>query len=254
MIEKLLFVVILSFLISCNHKDSKKVIIENEKKIVLSHNDLEIKYDLKDSNNDTLIEVEIGEINLPSGKIIVGDPFFTFSVKPLTKTVTPGKYPVKIYLRKINTNHYRIAFSKIKFKEEKANNWSLAISDDMNLHELNNLEDDEYFGFIVDSGLGCFLDSLTNEIYNKKLDDFEKKKGFNYYNNILAKEFKEYSGSNKYSRELGDWNNHIVDKTKNLNIIMFQSGWGDGYYPTYWGYNNKNEIVELTIDFMLNFE
>ncbi len=32
---------------------------------------------------------------------------------------------------------------------------------------------------------------------------------------------------------------------------MFSSGWGDGYYPTYWGYNDNNETIELTIDFML---
>jgi hypothetical protein len=32
---------------------------------------------------------------------------------------------------------------------------------------------------------------------------------------------------------------------------MLSSGWGDGRYPTYWGVNQENELIELTIDFLL---
>jgi hypothetical protein len=32
---------------------------------------------------------------------------------------------------------------------------------------------------------------------------------------------------------------------------MFQSGYGDGIYPAYWGMTNDNEIVSLVIDFFV---
>lgn len=30
---------------------------------------------------------------------------------------------------------------------------------------------------------------------------------------------------------------------------MFQSGYGDGVYPAYWGMTKNNEIISLVIDF-----
>lgn len=218
----------------------------------MEHKDLEISYDLSISNLDTLVEIDIGNIHLPTGKIIVSDPFFTTDALPLSRSVASGVYPVKIYITEIENEHFRIAFAKIKFKSELATQWILAVSEAMETDSLMNLKEDEYFGFPVDAGLGCFLDEQTNLIYLQKMDSFYTKgKNKNYYDDLLAEEFKRYSSENKYSRDLGDWNNHIVDKDLGLNVIMFASGWGDGNYPTYWGYNDKKETVELTIDFMV---
>lgn len=251
----ILIIVTLSTITSCYSQDLNKMGLFDKKKNKIEHKDLELKYDLIDSNFDKLIELEIGEINLPTGKIIASDPFFTKDVMPFSRTVEPGKYPVKIYIIEIEPEHYRIAFAKIKFKNEKAISWILAVSNNMNIDELTNLKKDEYFGFPVDAGLGCFLDDSTNYLYNKKIDDFyTSSSNANYYNDLLAQEFKDYSSNNEYSSKYGDWNNHLVEPNKGLNVIMFASGWGDGYYPTYWGYNDNKETVELTIDFLIDFE
>lgn len=45
------------------------------KKQKLAHRDLEIRYELSDSNSDELKEIEIGNIHLPTGRIIASDPF-----------------------------------------------------------------------------------------------------------------------------------------------------------------------------------
>lgn len=216
---------------------------------------LEIKYDLSDSNSEKLIDLNIGALNLPSGQIIASDPFFTRDAKPFVKQVNPGVYPVNISLLKINEGHHRIAFARIKFKPEKATTWSLAITEGAKISQLKRLKADEYFGFPVDAGLGCFLDEKTNEVYERKCEEFERDNpGKNYYVDILVEEFAENAKGSPYSSSFGDWNNHLVDEKDNLNIIMFSSGWGDGSYPTYWGTNDKNEIVELVIDFMLGVE
>lgn len=52
------------------------------KNIKMEHKDLEISYDLSISNLDTLVEIDIGNIHLPTGKIIVSDPFFTTDALP----------------------------------------------------------------------------------------------------------------------------------------------------------------------------
>ncbi len=120
---------------------------------------------------------------------------------------------------------------------------------------LTALEDGEYFGFPVGAGLGCFVDESTNDLYLKMIDQFySENPDKNYYDDLLAKEFEEYSSKSEFSSEIGDWNNHIIDNQKKLNIIMFSSGWGDGYYPTYWGYDEIGSTIELTIDFLFSFD
>ncbi|NDJ00106.1 DUF4241 domain-containing protein [Flavobacterium sp. LaA7.5] len=216
--------------------------------------DYEIQFELNDEMNDQeLIEIHIGDVNLPTGKIIVADPFFTVEQRPFAHTVEPDKYPVFIYVSEIDALHHRIAYAKIKFRPETAAKWILALTDDITAEEIKELGEDEFYGFPVESGLACFLDEETNKELIAKIDELqEKDPEANYYDAVLADEFSEYSGKNKFSRALGDWNDHRPNKDSDNNAIMFSSGWGDGYYPAYWGLNENGDIVELVIDFLIN--
>ena len=40
-----------------------------------------------------------------------------------------------------------------------------------------------------------------------------------------------------------------MDETTGVNIIAFSSGWGDGCYPSYWGYDAADQRVALVTDF-----
>jgi hypothetical protein len=254
-VKKLFPILIVLGLFACNSsKKSNKMGLFN-RRTKIEHKDLEIRYDITDSNLDKLIEIEIGDIYLPTGEIIASDPFFTQDIKPFARTVNPGVYKVYIYVIEIEPGHNRIAFAKIKFKQETASHWILALTEDMKIEDLANLKEGQYFGFPVDAGLGCFLDAKTNLIYLNKMKEFyQKYPDKNYYDDLLAAEFDTYSSSNKYSSDIGDWNNHVVDDKSDMNILMFASGWGDGYYPTYWGYNDKKEAIELTIDFLIDLD
>lgn len=46
-----------------------------------------------------------------------------------------------------------------------------------------------------------------------------------------------------------DWCNFQIDSSH--NIIAFSSGLGDGVYPSYFGYDENNEICCLVTDFGL---
>ena len=216
--------------------------------------DFEHEYNLDEEMGlQELVEIHIGDVNLPTGKIIVSDPFFTEDQRPFSRTVEPDKYPVYIYMTEIDEEHHRVAYAKIKFRSDAATKWLLAVTDDITEDELKSLNEDEFFGFPVDSGLACFLDEETNAQLLARMDELQKgDPDVNYYEEVLADEFKAYSGKNKFSRDLGDWNDHHPDNTSDNNVVMFASGWGDGYYPAYWGVNNNGDTVELVIDFLIN--
>lgn len=217
-------------------------------------NDFEHNYDLKGQMGaEELIEIHIGDVNLPTGRIIAADPFFTEEQAPFARTVIPDKYPVYIYVSHIDEVHHRIAYARIKFRPEDATRHILALTEDITPEEIRELGDEEFFGFAVESGLACFMDAETNEALISRMDEVQEKDDeANYYDEVLAEEFREYSGKNQFSRELGDWNDHHPDAGSDNNVIMFASGWGDGYYPAYWGLNDDGEAVELTIDFLLD--
>ena len=217
------------------------------------HN-FELPYDLADQMAEQeLVEIHIGDVNLPTGKIIAADPFFASEQQPFARTVIPDKYPVYIYMAEIDKLHNRIAYAKIKFRPETSTRWVLALTDDMTQEELDDLGEDEFYGFPVESGIASFLDAETNEQFADKIEkQQETSPDGNFYDDVLVAEFMEYSGKNNFSRELGDWNNHQVKEDSDNNVIMFAAGWGDGYYPAYWGLNDEGDAVELVIDFLLD--
>jgi uncharacterized protein DUF4241 len=40
-----------------------------------------------------------------------------------------------------------------------------------------------------------------------------------------------------------------LDEETGANILLFTSGWGDGAYPSYWGYAADDALVCLLTDF-----
>jgi len=219
-----------------------------------NHDNFEMPYDLHaEMSAQELVEIHIGDINLPTGRIIASDPFFTDGQQPFSRTVEPDKYPVYIYVAEIDKLHHRIAYAKIKFRPEDASKWILALTDDLTEEELKDLGEDEFYGFSVESGLAAFLDEETNGQLIAKMDILEETKpDANYYDEVLAEEFRKYSGKNTFSREVGDWNDHRLSEDSDNNVIMFASGWGDGYYPAYWGVSENNDTIELVVDFLIN--
>ena len=219
-----------------------------------NNNEFELSFNLaEDMGERGLVEIHAGDVNLPTGRIVASDPFFSAEQTAFARSVEPDKYPVYIYTEQIDKLHNRIAYAKIKFRPEPATRWILALTEDITDEELKDLDEDEFYGFAVESGLASFMDEETNEEFINKLDALqEKDPEYNYYDEVLSEEFRLYSGKNAFSRELGDWNDHRVSPDSDNNIMMFAAGWGDGYYPAYWGLNDNGDIIELVIDFLLD--
>ena len=58
-----------------------------------------------------------------------------------------------------------------------------------------------------------------------------------------------YNENPRYQREGGDWVNWTVPGT-DLSIPIFASGWGDGVYPCYFGFDSDGNVCGVYILFI----
>jgi hypothetical protein len=189
------------------------------------------KYARKDKENNAYVFSfeRIGTLDLPTGKIIACDPFASPESSPFSITFPKGNFPVELPLAKSGDDE-RVAFARIKFSEETPVYWSMAVSEG---EDISTLEEDEIFGYGVDSGTGGFLDSSFAKEYSTYLcpgGNFDK---------LSA----DMDKTHKHTRSWIIWGD---DKKK---VALFSSGWGDGLYASYIGYDSNNKICRLVTDF-----
>lgn len=196
--------------------------------------------------NDTELDIlDIGEVNLSSGKIIACDPLaylYEEQVSSFIQTVEPNKYKVSLLIIK---DEERIAISKISFSNNEPKRYELAVTGE---EDLSEVEEGEFFGYPVDAGMGCFCDYDAAKKYfeyEKKLEDESDGDFDNRYDDLFADLLEDNAKKNpKYQSEYGDWLNWNIPES-DLNIVLFTSGYGDGYYPSYFAYDENDNICAL---------
>ena len=90
------------------------------------------------------------------------------------------------------------------------------------------------------------MDEVTRQSFSEYLMEFYRAhpRG-NYYGDVLSAEFKRNARS---SQDIGKWVLHYLPEA-GLNIAMFASGHGDGFFESFWGRNQSGEITSLVTDF-----
>ena len=194
--------------------------------------------------------LDMGEVNFPSGEILVRDPLVWLgrSEKPYLQTVPIGTYRIETLVAEMDENHYRYAMSRIKFTEEKPVIYYEALKGDENL---DSVEEDSIFGFAVDAGLATVVDIKTRDAYCDFVDHwYEENTDSNIYDDFFADAFRRNAVENPlYQREDGDWINFRIPNTE-LSVPMIQSGFGDGLYPVYFGYDENGELCDIVIEYI----
>ncbi|NTF43571.1 DUF4241 domain-containing protein [Rhizobium rhizogenes] len=177
----------------------------------------------------------IGNVELTSGRIVASDPLVEPERSALVRTVTPGEYPVTLF-----EAFGRIAAASMRFAEGKPVRWELAVIPGQ---DINSLKGDEFFGYPVDAGLGCYMDADTYALIQEREKQVQAEKStsdINYYDDVLAPEL----GANK-----DDYAMHRPISGKRGNVAIFSSGWGDGFYPVFWGLDAGGRPLVLFTDF-----
>lgn len=219
---------------------------EEVKDVLICPTDLETYFTSDEIAGQPLETMEIGNVSLPSGKIVVRDPLVDLNgnQSPYFIQAPKGDFPVTIAVVKSEDWGNRYAVVKVEFTKEKPIVYREAL---VGIEELEGVTEDDYFGFGVDAGLGCITDKEVLPFVDKFVDetDFD-----NFYDDYFAALFEQsYKDYPKNQRDAGDWINWKVPNT-NYHIPMFASGFGDGTYPVYFAYDNNNSICGLYIQFI----
>lgn len=186
-----------------------------------------------------LSRVHGGMLHITSGWIVACDPL----VQPerqafVRKLKVRGEFPVEVVQ---STDHALLVLwlrDRASCKT-RALRWEPALVDGQ---ELEHLGAEEYFGYPVDAGVGCFMDAdaatamAEREAHHAENGDDD----FNYYDSVLAEEMGDDDIVDHYPLGEGTAN----------NLIIVRSGWGDGLYPSFWAVDDTGEPVALVTDFM----
>jgi hypothetical protein len=170
----------------------------------------------------------LGDINLPTGKIIACDAFILHN-EPFVAQFPTGQFPVELAVARLSNGDERVAFARIKFLENTVATWKMATTQEQRIEDL---KEGHIFGYGVDSGTGCFLDEAAYPLYEKANEDFES------INRKLTETYQH------------TWTKLLLE-TEDMSVAIFSSGVGDGLYASYIGYDDTNQIVELITDFYL---
>lgn len=180
-------------------------------------------------------KIALGDVELPTGKVVAADPLVQPERPPFVRSVKPGRYPVTLYRAQ-----GRIAVAVMRFAEGAPAKWELATVAGQDTSEL---KDDQAFGYGVDAGLGCYMDASAFPLMEAREKLVATEKGtddINYYDDVLAEELR---------RNNDDYALHKPMQDSAVNVAIFSSGWGDGYYPVFWGLDADGEPLVMMTEF-----
>ncbi|BBG29025.1 DUF4241 domain-containing protein [Zymobacter palmae] len=178
----------------------------------------------------------MGELECPTGQIIAADPFMQPDERPFVRTVKPGRYPITLYGADggIALATLRIAVGTVAY-------WEMALCTGQNM---TDLEPGEYYGYPVDTGYGCFMDIMGyRALKARETFEWEQDPEYDgdYVNGILFPDIEQPPADHVLHRPLPD----------QPGVAVFMSGFGDGFYASYWGMSATNEPLVLATDFNL---
>ena len=188
---------------------------------------------------------EVGKLNLTSGKVLAWDllmgPDERYSFK---KSLKPGSYPVVLSVAHFHpSGESRIACATLRISEAQVVDWESA-----SINHPGDEHDGEVDSYGVDSGTGSFMDvdaarAFCDIVWGpSESDKFEE-----YCQYVIAELEKNSLGG----RRTTNWANIRLGDDAAPNIIVFSSGWGDGGYASFWGYDAAGDVAVLATDFAL---
>jgi hypothetical protein len=179
-------------------------------------------------------KIEAGKLKLLTGRIITTDPVLLYDDECFSEHVKPGLYTVNIYVGKCGKRKKQTVAAELRINENVPVKWEMALLEG---ESAKGFSSDEFMGYEVENGLGCFMDEKVMEMLDimseEELNDYETK----------VKDAVRQSDSSCADI--------IMDEEKGLNIIVFASGWNEGTFPTYYGFDKNNKLSRLVTDFMV---
>ena len=175
---------------------------------------------------------KIGELAVPTGAVLACEPVVGYDGAAFTTRIPVGIYPVILSVAKFKYDE-RVAYAKLQISEKPSVRWEMAA---VSGQDIDSLAADEVFGYPVDSGTGCFMDAETAGVFADVIDE-------DYAHLMLGEMDKNYTPT-------WSWADFKFNGTSG-NLITFSTGFGDGVYASYFGFDKDDKIAALVTDFAL---
>lgn len=186
-----------------------------------------------------LQRVPCGALNITSGRIVACDPLVQPEREPFVRSVgARGAFPVEVM-----QGGGRHALAVLWLRDRAGLratdlNWEPALLEGQSQDALG---DDEFYGYPVDAGVGCFMDADgAKAMAEREARESADPEYVSYYDDVLGTELGTADMADHYPLGAGTAN----------NVLIFSSGWGDGSYPSFWALDAAGEPVALVTDFM----
>lgn len=171
----------------------------------------------------------IGELYLPSGRIVACDAIVEPDLPPFALAAPPGTHPVRLAIVHLPGPDERIAAAWLRFAEGRPVRWTHAT--------LEGMPDHAEPAYGVDSGTGAFLSAEAAPLLAERMHE-------GFFDELTAAMRRHYVHTR-------DWAVLPVPGAEPLNVAVFSSGFGDGAYASYWGHDADGRPVCLLTDFGL---
>ena len=180
----------------------------------------------------------IGSLDLRDGKLVATDPLVQPERPPFTRQVPPGVYQANAV---VSDDEKRIVAEVIRFAPETPVAWELAVVPGQ---DISTLKDEHYFGIPVDAGVAAFATANFSEaVAERETAERARARYSNYYDDVLAYEMPGTGLDIVLHRP--------VAARPEAAAAIVSSGWGDGFYPVFFGLNAAGEAVVAIIDFQV---
>jgi hypothetical protein len=163
----------------------------------------------------------IGELELPTGEIVACDPLITGLSRPaFSRKVKPGRYPVTLLQAQ-----GCIAAAVLRFGSGSPTRWELATF----VPDRPPVYKSEFLEFIVDDAVASFMDKSVLTLMSDQ------------------EELDEYLADVACTIDRFCIDSPIEGNP--INVVMFDTGYGDGAYRSFWGLDATGEPLLLMADF-----
>jgi len=182
----------------------------------------------------------IGELHFPTGHVVACDPLIIYGAKAFEQRIPAGSYPIELAIAHfLENSDQRVATALLRVASGAPRHWRMATWAGQNPAKLKA---GQSFGYGVDSGTGCFMDLAAAQRLERNfradehaIDQLIETMQLNYI-------------PTRY------WAIVTLDEPAGLDCAVFSSGIGDGFYTSYWGYDDSGAAACLMTDFGLLIE
>jgi hypothetical protein len=154
---------------------------------------------------------------------------------PIAQSLPPGRHRVVVARVLVGPDHERIAAAALIADAPDFVEWKMASWPGQDPAAVSG---DEFFGYGVDAGTGCFASPTAASVAGRDLNE-----DAGMLDDPMSKalfENKAAAGAAVVAPEPG------ADA-----IAIFSSGWGDGLYPTWLGMTTDGRVAVAVTDFLL---